>query len=79
MTDERTPYLNQHGTVIFLAPEDVGPYKAAGYRVLKKGELPPLQASEVAAGAVPTTAAVAPPEPDEVKRLRRAQAKDDGS
>lgn len=77
MTDERKVYINQFGTIMLLTPEQSKPYIAAGYRPLRTGEIPPLQAVESVSGAAP--AGVDPPSPDAIKRIRRSQAKEDGA
>lgn len=77
-------YLNDFGTVIECDEDTFKALKrvdGSNYRPLRSGEMPPIQASEVeaASGDVPATLAVSTPDANTVKKLRRAQAKDDGA
>ncbi len=77
-------YLNDFGTVVDTDEETFKQLKkvdGSNYRPLRPGEMPPIQAIEVEAvgGNVPATLAVSTPDANAVKKLRRAQAKDDGS
>ncbi len=77
-------YINDFSTVIETDEDTFKQLKkvdGSGYRLLRAGEIPPIQASEVEAvgGNLPVTLAVSTPDANAVKKLRRAQAKDDGA
>jgi hypothetical protein len=77
-------YKNDFGTVIETDEatfKELKKVDGSNYRLLRSGEIPPIQASEVEAvgGNVPVTLSVSTPDANAVKRLRRAQAKDDGA
>jgi len=75
--------INDHGTLLNLTDEQYErTYKDAGFRPLKPGEIPPIQQAELDAMGIssPSEAALAEtPNAEDVKTLRRAQAKHDGA